>query len=56
MARHLGLTEKNDQKRAKEIILGQANGQALIRSQHFMPYRQVEIRSFTQRLKMNKTS
>ena len=50
MARHLGLTEKLEQKSAKDLILNQSNGQALIRSQHFLPYVQVQICSFEERI------
>lgn len=49
MASHLGLTEKADQKIAKQIILDQASGQALIRSTHFKPYQQIMIQSFEDR-------
>ncbi|MBF0147269.1 MAG: type IV secretion system DNA-binding domain-containing protein [Magnetococcales bacterium] len=50
MAKQLGLTEKTDQKRAKEMILNQGSGQALIRSQHFLPYKQMQIKSFDERI------
>lgn len=46
MAKHLGLTEKSDQNAAKDQILVQATGEALIRSQHFLPYAQLKVRSF----------
>lgn len=49
MASHLGLTEKAEQKIAKQIILDQASGQALIRSTHFKPYQQIMIQSFEDR-------
>lgn len=51
MANHLGLTEKAEQKIAKQIILGQASGEALIRSTHFKPYHQIKIQSFEERLR-----
>jgi len=51
MSQHLGITDKNQQKMAKELILSQENGRALIRSQHFLPYAQVQIRSFEDRTK-----
>lgn len=50
MARNLGLVEKNAQKAAKELILAQANGRALIRSQHFLPYAEIQIKSFEDRV------
>lgn len=49
MANHLGLTEKADQKVAKQIILDQASGEALIRSTHFKPYQQIRVLSFEDR-------
>ena len=51
MSQHLGITDKNQQKMAKELILSQENGRALIRSQHFLPYAQVQIQSFEDRTK-----
>jgi hypothetical protein len=51
MSKYMGLTERAEQLRAKEMLLYQANGQALIRSQHFLPYAQVQILSFEDRLK-----
>ncbi len=51
MANHLGLTEKADQRVAKTLILSQASGEALIRSQHFKPYQQIRIQSFEDRLR-----
>jgi DNA phosphorothioation-dependent restriction protein DptH len=50
MARHLGLIDKKQQTAAKELILSQSCGQALIRSQHFQPYSQIQIRSFEERI------
>jgi DNA phosphorothioation-dependent restriction protein DptH len=50
MAKHLGLIDKKQQAAAKELILCQSCGQALIRSQHFQPYSQVQIRSFEDRV------
>lgn len=50
MAKHLGLTDKKQQTGAKELILSQSSGQALVRSQHFLPYAQVQIRSFEDRV------
>ncbi|WP_417385610.1 protein kinase domain-containing protein [Gimesia sp.] len=50
MAKHLGLTDKKHQTSAKELILSQSSGQALVRSQHFLPYAQVHIRSFEDRI------
>jgi serine/threonine protein kinase len=41
---------KKQQAAAKELILCQSCGQALIRSQHFQPYSQVQIRSFEDRV------
>lgn len=49
MSKYMGLTDKTEQTRAKEMLLYQANGQALIRSQHFLPYSQVQILSFEDR-------
>ena len=51
MSQHLGITDKTQQKMAKEFILTQENGRALIRSQHFLPYVQVQIKSFENRVK-----
>lgn len=50
MAKHLGLTDKKQQTGAKELILSQSSGQALVRSQHFLPYAQVQVRSFEDRI------
>ena len=50
LARNLGLVDKNAQKMAKEMILNQANGRALVRSQHFLPYAEIQIKSFEDRL------
>lgn len=50
MAKHLGLTDKKQQTGAKELILSQSSGQALVRSQHFLPYNQVQVRSFEDRI------
>ena len=50
MAKHLGLTEKMDQKQAKEMILNQGSGQVLIRSQHFSHYKQVRLKSLGERI------
>jgi hypothetical protein len=50
MSKYMGLTDKTERTQAKEILLYQANGQALIRSQHFLPYAQVKILSFEDRL------
>ena len=52
MAKHMGLTEKVDQKQAKDMILNQGSGQALVRSQHFLPYKQVQIASFDERIEI----
>lgn len=49
MSQHLGITDKAQQKIAKDLILSQENGRALIRSQHFLPYAQVQIKSFEDR-------
>ena len=46
----MDLTDKTERTQAKEILLYQANGQALISSQHFLPYAQVKILSFEDRL------
>jgi hypothetical protein len=51
MSQHLGITDKTQQKMAKELMLSQENGRALIRSQHFLPYTQVQIKSFEDRTK-----
>jgi DNA phosphorothioation-dependent restriction protein DptH len=51
MARNLGIVDKNAQKAAKELILGQENGRALVRSQHFLPYAEIQIKSFESRVK-----
>ena len=51
MAKNLGLTDKKHQTAAKQLILSQSSGQALIRSQHYLPYAQVQIRSFEERIK-----
>lgn len=51
MSQHLGITDKTQQKMAKELMLNQENGRALIRSQHFLPYTQVQIKSFEDRTK-----
>lgn len=50
MAKHLGLVDATQRNAAKDLILNQANGQALIRSQHFLPYHQVKILSFEDRV------
>jgi DNA phosphorothioation-dependent restriction protein DptH len=50
MSRYMGLTDKTEQTQAKEMLLYQANGQALVRSQHFLPYAQLQIHSFEDRL------
>jgi DNA phosphorothioation-dependent restriction protein DptH len=50
MSKYMGLTDKTERTQAKELLLYQANGQALIRSQHFLPYAQVKILSFEDRL------
>jgi hypothetical protein len=50
MSKYMGLTDKIEQTQAKEMLLYQANGQALVRSQHFLPYAQVQILSFEDRL------
>lgn len=50
MVRQLGLIDKKQQTTAKELILSQGCGQALIRSQHFQPYSQIQIRSFEDRV------
>lgn len=49
MSKHLGLTDSASKNAAKELILNQPNGQALIRSQHFRPYEQIRILSFEDR-------
>lgn len=50
MSLHLGITDKTQQKIAKDLILSQENGRALIRSQHFLPYAQVQMQSFEDRI------
>jgi hypothetical protein len=50
MSKYMGLTDKTEKTQAKEMLLYQANGQALIRSQHFLPYSQIKIFSFEDRL------
>ena len=54
MARNLGLVDKNAQKGAKELILSQPNGRALVRSQHFMPYAEIQIVPFEERINKDK--
>ncbi|MDB5776785.1 MAG: ATP-binding protein [Herbaspirillum sp.] len=54
MARNLGLVDKSAQKAAKELILNQANGRALVRSQHFLPYAEIQIESFEERIKNSR--
>jgi hypothetical protein len=49
MSRNLGMTDRDQRRAAKELILNQASGQALVRSQHFLPYAHVQIRSFEDR-------
>jgi hypothetical protein len=49
MSQHLGITDKPQQKIAKDMILSQENGRALIRSQHFLPYAQIQMKSFEDR-------
>lgn len=51
MSKYMGLTDKAAQTAAKEMLLYQANGQALIRSQHFLPYAQIQILSFEDRFR-----
>jgi len=50
MSRNLGMTDRDQRRAAKELILNQANGQALVRSQHFLPYAHVQLRSFEDRM------
>eukprot|EP00913_Durusdinium_trenchii_P028516 g26744.t1 len=52
MAKHLGLTDKKQQTGAKDLILSQSSGQALVRSQHFLPYAQIQILSFEDRVEV----
>jgi hypothetical protein len=54
MSKYMGLTDKTERTQAKELLLHQANGQALIRSQHFLPYIQVQLQSFEERLHKNE--
>jgi DNA helicase HerA-like ATPase len=42
--------EKKDQGMVKGLIIGQPSGVALIRSTHFLPYSQVDILSFFERI------
>lgn len=50
MARYLGLVDKSAQKAAKEAILNLPNGRAMVRSQHFLPYAEIQIRPFEARI------
>ncbi len=50
MSKHLGLTDREERRIAKRLVLSQASGQALIRSQHFLPYAHVQIESFENRI------
>ncbi|MCK4625183.1 MAG: DUF87 domain-containing protein [Phycisphaerae bacterium] len=49
MSKNLGMTRPDQRRAAKELILNQASGQALVRSQHFLPYWHVQIKSFEDR-------
>ena len=49
MSKNLGMTERDQRKAAKELILNQASGRALVRSQHFLPYWHLQIKSFEDR-------
>lgn len=49
MSKNLGTTDRDRRRAAKELIVNQASGQALVRSQHFLPYAHVQIRSFEDR-------
>jgi hypothetical protein len=42
--------EKKDQSTVKGLIIGQPSGVALIRSTHFLPYSQIDILSFFERI------
>ena len=42
--------DKKDQATVKNLIIGQESGLALIRSTHFWPYQQVQIKSFEDRV------
>jgi DNA helicase HerA-like ATPase len=46
MADNLGLTDKNDRDMARSLILHQPPHRALIRSNHYEPYIQVDITPF----------
>ncbi len=56
MSRYMGLTDKTERTQAKGLLLNQANGHALIRSQHFLPYAQVKILSFEDKIRRNGKS
>ncbi len=43
--------DKKDQAAVKNLIIGQESGLALIRSTHFWPYQQVQIKSFEDRVR-----
>ena len=43
-------SDKKDQATVKNLIVGQESGIALIRSTHFIPYNQIRIRSFEDRI------
>lgn len=42
--------EKKDQGMVKSLIIGQESGVGMIRSMHFLPYAQVDILSFFERV------
>ncbi|MEI6502856.1 MAG: hypothetical protein WCP21_17740, partial [Armatimonadota bacterium] len=50
MSRQFGLHDKASQQTARDLIMAQGTGQALVRSQHFMPYAQVQVRSLEERV------
>lgn len=50
MSKHLGLPDRNSRAVAKQQILQEPSGVAMVRSQHFLPYVSVRIRSFEDRI------
>lgn len=50
MAENLGLLHPTERNAAVEILLRQRPGQALVRNNHYLPYAQVQIKSFSSRL------
>ena len=50
IAKFLESSERSKQTVVRELILNQSCGQGVIRSQHFLPYIQVQIKSFEERV------